>query len=200
MRNEIFTVTLTNKDDWDKRHQGWRCSALNIPGAEILEIRDSRGNKRDKSDYEQEMKDLPYVTWKSVDNICDITVVITLTKKLTTQKVLILWQFLTGIATIISLVLAVSHLMTTNDILEHDIQKKSTNLSQLSFDILREISKNTNIIKYNKLKIIINSKDFDKAVSDLLESKCIKFISTEKPDDSIILTNEGKKLIQGGEK
>lgn len=82
--NISFTVKFT-QSDFEETWKGWRCSAIKIPGATIQNIY-SKGKVLSPDDYEIN-QGLEGIRWKrNTSHPQEITVLIKLTKNLSTQE------------------------------------------------------------------------------------------------------------------
>lgn len=84
-----FKLRLTKKE-WDDQLRGWSCSALKIPGADVTEIF-SEGERVNKDLYQIDLNN-EIIRWPLGDPPETITVIITLTRNLTTQEVTARWK------------------------------------------------------------------------------------------------------------
>ncbi len=86
---KTFKLRLTKKE-WDDQLRGWSCSALKIPGADVTEIF-SEGERVNKDLYQIDLNN-EIIRWPLGEPPETITVIITLTRNLTTQEVTARWK------------------------------------------------------------------------------------------------------------
>ena len=83
-KNITFTISLYTSEDWEKNMGGWRCSALNIPGAMIDAIF-VNGQKIDDSKY-QVLKKYSIIRWSDGTPPPQALASVLLTQELLTQE------------------------------------------------------------------------------------------------------------------
>ena len=90
LKETKFRITL-NKDDWDNRLKGWRCSVLIIPGVKILDLFEGSDPVSEKlyySDIERKM-----IIWKAGrEHPKEISIYFNLTQRLSTQAQTNRWK------------------------------------------------------------------------------------------------------------
>ena len=100
-----FTITVSEQD-WDRNIGGWRCSPLDIPGA-VVDSAFTEGEQVQNNKYQI----LPnkHIKWIPKEHPGQLSLTITLTKKLSTQELTSRWKkaaiILPFIAAIISALL-----------------------------------------------------------------------------------------------
>jgi hypothetical protein len=98
-----FTVALTDKDR-DGKLGGWRCSALKIPGARVVDVLFD-GLTADTRSYVIDYE-LGIIRWVRPKPPARATVVIRLTEELSTKELTLRWKKLAVIIPLITAVLA----------------------------------------------------------------------------------------------
>jgi hypothetical protein len=98
----VFTVTVSTRD-WDDVLAGWRCPALDIPGAEIDALF-VNGSKMDDGWYER-LNGQPFVRWMRPEIPELATISVRLTKELSTQDQTARWKNIAIILSFLSPIL-----------------------------------------------------------------------------------------------
>src|SRR5688572_27322102 len=84
MSNLTFLIAINKERDWDDHLFGFRCSALNIPTAEVDSIH--VGRKVDSGDYDV-LKDIALIKWRDRSSVPQsATVKIVIKKELSTKE------------------------------------------------------------------------------------------------------------------
>ena len=103
MSEIVFSIRLTS-DDWDEVMHGWRCSALNVPGA-IVEAVYVEGTRIDTARYEVLIQNT-FIRWIASDQPPRVAVSIRLTEALSLGKETERWKRLAIILPVLATVLA----------------------------------------------------------------------------------------------